>query len=197
MHAYFPSFSVFIYLNLIPLSLAAVSSSSHLFLVHCAMKRVPLQTSVAVVSSASAFENNIYTLANEFIRAEISAEGQVQSLRLAGDTHDVFKRFKVVGKAEEPLEGSFRWSTKGRGNQVVLFDDIPLYWDAWDIMDYHLETGVVLNKRVSCQPPQDTELSFSLSSKFLPIWEQISMPFLFLLTHPLWLPWIWFSLVVW
>ncbi|XP_077120078.1 alpha-mannosidase 2C1 [Ranitomeya variabilis] len=26
------------------------------------------------------------------------------------------------------------------GNQFVMFDDIPLYWDAWDVMDYHLET---------------------------------------------------------
>ncbi|KAJ8315763.1 hypothetical protein KUTeg_007913 [Tegillarca granosa] len=25
-------------------------------------------------------------------------------------------------------------------NQFVLYDDIPLFWDAWDIMDYHLET---------------------------------------------------------
>lgn len=27
------------------------------------------------------------------------------------------------------------------GNRFVIFDDIPLYWDAWDVMDYHLETG--------------------------------------------------------
>ncbi|XP_067871455.1 alpha-mannosidase 2C1 isoform X1 [Heterodontus francisci] len=26
------------------------------------------------------------------------------------------------------------------GNQFVMFDDVPLYWDAWDVMDYHLET---------------------------------------------------------
>ena len=26
------------------------------------------------------------------------------------------------------------------GNQLVLFDDIPLFWDAWDVMEYHLET---------------------------------------------------------
>lgn len=26
------------------------------------------------------------------------------------------------------------------GNQFVLFDDVPLFWDAWDVMDYHLET---------------------------------------------------------
>ncbi|XP_055352716.1 alpha-mannosidase 2C1-like [Paramacrobiotus metropolitanus] len=27
----------------------------------------------------------------------------------------------------------------GRANELVLFDDVPLYWDAWDCMDYHLE----------------------------------------------------------
>ncbi|KAL0968905.1 hypothetical protein UPYG_G00273480 [Umbra pygmaea] len=26
------------------------------------------------------------------------------------------------------------------GNQFVLFNDVPLYWDAWDVMDYHLQT---------------------------------------------------------
>uniref|UniRef100_A0A8B9RDR1 alpha-mannosidase n=1 Tax=Astyanax mexicanus TaxID=7994 RepID=A0A8B9RDR1_ASTMX len=26
------------------------------------------------------------------------------------------------------------------GNQFVVFDDVPLYWDAWDVMDYHLQT---------------------------------------------------------
>ena len=25
-------------------------------------------------------------------------------------------------------------------NQMVIFDDVPLYWDAWDVMDYHLQT---------------------------------------------------------
>jgi len=25
-------------------------------------------------------------------------------------------------------------------NQMVIFDDVPLYWDAWDVFDYHLET---------------------------------------------------------
>ncbi|ETE66639.1 Alpha-mannosidase 2C1, partial [Ophiophagus hannah] len=27
-----------------------------------------------------------------------------------------------------------------QANQFVIFDDVPLYWDAWDVMDYHLET---------------------------------------------------------
>ncbi|XP_028442064.1 alpha-mannosidase 2C1 isoform X1 [Perca flavescens] len=28
----------------------------------------------------------------------------------------------------------------GHGNQFLMFDDVPLYWDAWDVMDYHLQT---------------------------------------------------------
>ena len=39
--------------------------------------------------------------------------------------------------------------TKQFGNQIVLFDDIPLYWDAWDCMDYHIETRNEVN-RPSC-----------------------------------------------
>lgn len=26
-----------------------------------------------------------------------------------------------------------------RGNRFVVFDDIPLFWDAWDVMEYHTE----------------------------------------------------------
>ncbi|NXN94559.1 MA2C1 mannosidase, partial [Rhinopomastus cyanomelas] len=40
------------------------------------------------------------------------------------------------------LVGSERESVPGGcyANQFALFDDVPLYWDAWDVMDYHLET---------------------------------------------------------
>ncbi|XP_029655059.1 alpha-mannosidase 2C1 isoform X1 [Octopus sinensis] len=33
---------------------------------------------------------------------------------------------------------------KGLGNQFVIFNDVPLYWDAWDVMDYHLETRKII-----------------------------------------------------
>lgn len=44
------------------------------------------------------------------------------------------------------------------GNQFVLFDDIPLYWDAWDVMDYHLQTRYLPSvadtlAASSCDPP--------------------------------------------
>ena len=68
------------------------------------------------------------------MRADVSTHGLVESLRLAGDAQDVFRR------KDEHV---------GQGNQLVLFDDIPLYWDAWDTMDYHLETGKVLNGKVN------------------------------------------------
>uniref|UniRef100_A0A7N6AJ25 Alpha-mannosidase 2C1 n=1 Tax=Anabas testudineus TaxID=64144 RepID=A0A7N6AJ25_ANATE len=34
------------------------------------------------------------------------------------------------------------------GNQFVMFDDVPLYWDAWDVMDYHLQTRNPLHEVV-------------------------------------------------
>ena len=34
------------------------------------------------------------------------------------------------------------------GNKLLLFDDQPLYWDAWDVMDYHLETETTINELV-------------------------------------------------
>ncbi|KAK1887530.1 Alpha-mannosidase 2C1 [Dissostichus eleginoides] len=37
------------------------------------------------------------------------------------------------------------------GNQFVMFDDVPLYWDAWDVMDYHLQTRKPVVEVV--QPP--------------------------------------------
>ena len=34
-------------------------------------------------------------------------------------------------------------SPGGMGNLFVLYDDVPLFWDAWDVMEYHLETRSV------------------------------------------------------
>ncbi|KAK0148878.1 Alpha-mannosidase 2C1 [Merluccius polli] len=39
------------------------------------------------------------------------------------------------------MEGNREAISNGcHGNQFVMFDDVPLYWDAWDVMDYHLQT---------------------------------------------------------
>uniref|UniRef100_A0A8D2DK25 Alpha-mannosidase 2C1 n=1 Tax=Sciurus vulgaris TaxID=55149 RepID=A0A8D2DK25_SCIVU len=61
------------------------------------------------------------TLDNGIIRARLDPTGRLTSLVL------------VASGREAIAEGAL-------GNQFVLFDDVPLYWDAWDVMDYHLET---------------------------------------------------------
>ncbi|XP_025066348.1 alpha-mannosidase 2C1 isoform X3 [Alligator sinensis] len=61
------------------------------------------------------------TMENGVIAAHLDSMGHVTSLRL------------VSSGRESVPEGSC-------ANQFVIFDDIPLYWDAWDVMDYHLET---------------------------------------------------------
>lgn len=73
----------------------------------------------------------MYVLDNGLLRAEINANGQVISLVVSGDDRDVFRK----------PDGT----QLGGGNQLVLFDDEPVYFDAWDVMDYHLETPRVLN----------------------------------------------------
>ncbi|KFM70079.1 Alpha-mannosidase 2C1, partial [Stegodyphus mimosarum] len=61
-------------------------------------------------------------LKNQFLEATINHEGCLSSLILL-ECH------------KEAI------ATGCLGNRFLIFDDVPLYWDAWDVMDYHLETG--------------------------------------------------------
>lgn len=58
---------------------------------------------------------------NDLLKAVIDQAGRLISLLLVDTNREAIS------------EGCF-------GNQFVLFDDVPLYWDAWDVMDYHLQT---------------------------------------------------------
>ncbi|XP_062926980.1 alpha-mannosidase 2C1 [Mobula hypostoma] len=78
-------------------------------------------------------EDGSVTMENGILRVEFDALGRMISL-----LHLLYKR-------ETLPEGSY-------GNQFVLFDDIPLYWDAWDVMDYHLETRKPIFQVL--QPPE-------------------------------------------
>ncbi|NXS58299.1 MA2C1 mannosidase, partial [Brachypteracias leptosomus] len=66
-------------------------------------------------------EDGSITMENGVITACLDTMGRLTSLQLVGS-----QRESVPG-------GCF-------ANQFALFDDVPLYWDAWDVMDYHLET---------------------------------------------------------
>uniref|UniRef100_A0A8D0GW81 Alpha-mannosidase n=1 Tax=Sphenodon punctatus TaxID=8508 RepID=A0A8D0GW81_SPHPU len=61
------------------------------------------------------------TMENGILAVHLDTMGRVTSLRL------------MQLERESVPEGC-------HANQFMIFDDIPLYWDAWDVMDYHLET---------------------------------------------------------
>ncbi|XP_053744806.1 alpha-mannosidase 2C1 isoform X2 [Panthera pardus] len=81
------------------------------------LQPLPPQQPVFVVQEA----DGSVTLDNGIIRVTLDPTGCLTSLVL------------VASGREAIAEGTV-------GNQFVLFDDVPLYWDAWDVMDYHLET---------------------------------------------------------
>ncbi|XP_068702429.1 alpha-mannosidase 2C1-like [Montipora foliosa] len=64
-------------------------------------------------------------LENAFIRAELVTGGLVRSLIHKASGRETIK----VGYS---------------GNQFILFDDMPLFWDAWDVMPYYLESRKLL-----------------------------------------------------
>ncbi|XP_065828703.1 alpha-mannosidase 2C1-like isoform X2 [Oscarella lobularis] len=66
-------------------------------------------------------KNGFFILSNGILKATIDSGGRLVSCVLLATNRD----------AVSP--GTYC-------NQFVLFDDIPLYWDAWDVMEYHLET---------------------------------------------------------
>uniref|UniRef100_A0A8C3DCS8 Alpha-mannosidase 2C1 n=1 Tax=Corvus moneduloides TaxID=1196302 RepID=A0A8C3DCS8_CORMO len=66
-------------------------------------------------------EDGSITMENGVIAVCLDTMGHLTSLRLLDS-----------GRSSVP-DGCY-------ANQFALFDDVPLYWDAWDVMDYHLET---------------------------------------------------------
>ncbi|XP_013387197.1 alpha-mannosidase 2C1 isoform X1 [Lingula anatina] len=65
-------------------------------------------------------DDQLIYIQNEHLSAAIDPLGRVVYMAAANTEKNVF--------------------SKGLGNQIVIFDDVPLFWDAWDVMDYHLET---------------------------------------------------------
>ena len=78
--------------------------------------------SKSVKSSASIKETKkgVFQLSNQHYRLQVEG-GAITSL------FDRFENREVIAKG-------------GKANQLVIFDDKPLYWQAWDVEVYHLES---------------------------------------------------------
>jgi alpha-mannosidase len=72
--------------------------------------------------------NGTYILENEFLKATVSSYGALLSL--------TDKRFE--SGREVIVQGL-------AGNNLVIYDDVPFYWDAWDVFEYHKYRGVSIN----------------------------------------------------
>lgn len=58
------------------------------------------------------------------------------------------------------------------GNQFVIFDDVPLYWDAWDVMDYHLQTRSKSLLSAHCDASQESvKQTLKTDSTGSPCWK--------------------------
>ncbi|CAI8034231.1 Alpha-mannosidase 2C1 [Geodia barretti] len=76
----------------------------------------------APVTLAEGPDGDIIILENVHLRATLKT-GVLTSLVL-----------KHSGTERESI------APKSSGSKFVMFDDVPLFWDAWDVMEYHLET---------------------------------------------------------
>ncbi|PVD24905.1 hypothetical protein C0Q70_15398 [Pomacea canaliculata] len=103
--------------------------------------------------ASAVVQGDLIVLHNSHLRAVIDASGRLVSLQLA--------------------ESSIEYLKKGCcGNQFILYDDVPLYWDAWDVMDYNLETrrpldDVIRKAEITENGPLrvSVEVSYQISSK--------------------------------
>ncbi|XP_067676864.1 alpha-mannosidase 2C1-like isoform X2 [Haliotis asinina] len=122
--------------------------------VSCGMSRVERVSDFTPVSALK--KGKVIHISNGLLTATVDSQGRLTSL-MAQDSQ------RNVLSDDDP------------GNQLLLYDDVPLYWDAWDVMDYHLETRKPITsvtqeaKLVDQGPLRATiEVTFSVgSSSFL------------------------------
>lgn len=89
----------------------------------------PVQSSTDSVSISYDDDRKIFVMENNTVYAEINCNGNLVSYIL-----------KKSGK-QFIDHHSF-------GNHFLLYDDRPLFWDAWDVMLYHLQTETSLASNV-------------------------------------------------
>ena len=80
---------------------------------------------------------NEFLLENAFIAVRMSAWGQIWSI--------LDKRVSPFREVIDCSPGSKGVPGSAFGNMLMLYDDVPFYWDAWDILPYHLQRGRCIN----------------------------------------------------
>lgn len=105
------------------------------------------------VTSSKGDKGVFFKLWNEHLVAHIDNTGRLVQMNLSKPTPD--GRSNKQQPNVIPDGGVL-------GNQFVMFDDVPLYWDAWDVMDYHLETRKPVTECTSVEITEEQPLRVSL-----------------------------------
>lgn len=92
-----------------------------------------------------------FKVSNKYFTVEVDLSGRIVSMVHHTTGNEVFAKGQC-------------------GNQLLLFDDIPLYWDAWDCMDYHLETRSLVNQQSS--EKQELHVTVDSRMKVTLTWSQ-------------------------
>ncbi|KAF6738905.1 Alpha-mannosidase 2C1 [Oryzias melastigma] len=84
--------------------------------------------------------NGTYTTQAQIKRENRQCEALLHDVEIASSL--AVCQSKTFSYPQEKLQQLWREVVSDGccGNQFVIFDDVPLYWDAWDVMDYHLQT---------------------------------------------------------
>ncbi|XP_063971164.1 alpha-mannosidase 2C1-like [Lytechinus pictus] len=128
--------------NFAMVTIPAMSVSTVL---QCTPSSTPVPAQIEAVS-------NGYKLWNEHLVALVDSCGRLTQMNLSkpGGIKPVYQKPDVIPDGDN------------YGNQFVMFDDVPLFWDAWDVMDYHLETRKPVNECTSIEVVETNPLQVSL-----------------------------------
>lgn len=96
-----------------------------------------------------------YLLRNHLVEATVSKGGRVLSLVLKGKDG-----------TREVLAGKNESGDAGGGNRLVLYDDIPMFWCAWDTEVYAFEKKVDIGEAVECKVVEEGPLRSTLYLKY-------------------------------
>ncbi|XP_064627602.1 alpha-mannosidase 2C1-like isoform X2 [Lineus longissimus] len=120
-------------------------------------ERKKMKNSDAPVTQVDSFGNTlVFVKAPSYGFAQVSEEGCqltdyvgvkregdhicLENLHLKATLDSVGRIVSLYVKENGQVVHKNTFMHHHHGNQYVVFDDVPLFWDAWDVMDYHLET---------------------------------------------------------
>ncbi|CAG9530731.1 unnamed protein product, partial [Cercopithifilaria johnstoni] len=123
-----------------------------------------------------------FRMQNRYITASIDKMGRITKLLV----HCLSEASSVKEYFSSIPENNF-------ANQFVIFDDVPLFWDAWDVMDYHMETKEVINSDSQAVLLRNTPLEACICVKFAISEKSSLMQYISIYAH---LPYLIFDVTV-